>query len=319
MKPLLVVNPRSGGGKAERVFPEIRATIERALGQVEIAFTESEGHGVELARAGAEAGHPLVVSVGGDGTFNEVVNGVLASGRRDVEVGIIGQGTGGDFLRTLGIEHRLDRYLDALTSGETRRFDVGRARYTKSDGSEGERYFVSVLSAGMGGLVDRYVATASRALGGKAAYCGVGARARHEPRGAAPRDDHARRRDDRAPIATYMIAVCNGRWFGSGMNVAPMAGIDDGAFEIVSIGAPSKLAFALTGPTIPGAAPVAAGRPAPARADDRDGPGERGRAPGVPHRLRRRAIGGLPRRSSSAPAPSPCARPWRPLEHRTDR
>lgn len=251
MKPLLVVNPRSGGGKAERIFPDIRGAIERALGAVEIAFTDAEGHGAELARAGAEAGHPLVISVGGDGTFNEVVNGVLASGREGVEVGIIGQGTGGDFLRTLGIEHRLDRYLEALTSGQTRRFDVGRARYTKPDGAPGERYFVNVLSAGMGGLVDRYVATASRALGGKAAYFAASARAlamSREGRLRVTITHDGETTEHR--IATYMIAVCNGRWFGSGMHVAPMAAIDDGAFEIVSIGAPSKLAFALTGPTI---------------------------------------------------------------------
>ena len=77
LRPLLVVNPRSGGGRTGRVFPRMRAAIEKALGPVDVEWTERGGHGIELARAGAEAGHALVVAVGGDGTFNEVCNGVL--------------------------------------------------------------------------------------------------------------------------------------------------------------------------------------------------------------------------------------------------
>jgi diacylglycerol kinase (ATP) len=250
MKPFLVVNPQSGGGATKKVFPDLRRTIEAELGEVEVAFTERAGHGSELAKAGAESGHTLIIAVGGDGTFNEVVNGVLASGKKDVELGIIGQGTGGDFLRSVGIEHRLDRYLSAIRGGKTRKVDVGHARYTRPDGTAGERYFVNVISAGMGGLVDRYVATSSRALGGKAAYFVASARALLASREGHLNVEVTRGASvERHRIATYMIAVCNGRYFGSGMKVAPMAEIDDGRFEIVSVGAPSKLGFALTSGT----------------------------------------------------------------------
>src|SRR5690606_38550977 len=148
-KPLLVVNPRSGGGALERAFAGMRPAIERALGDVEIAMTERPEHGRDLAREGALAGPPLVVAVGGDGTFHEVVNGLMEAkgggyGTRadDVRVGLIAQGTGGDFRRTVGIEHRLDRYLDALSSGHERPLDVGR--FT---GGGASGYFVNILSA----------------------------------------------------------------------------------------------------------------------------------------------------------------------------
>src|SRR5690348_10332247 len=98
--PLIIVNPRSGGGKTAKIFASMQSVIEARLGTVAVAFTEHAGHGIELARAGAEAGHPLIIAVGGDGTFNEVVNGVLLSGCA-TKVGIIGQGTGGDFSRVL--------------------------------------------------------------------------------------------------------------------------------------------------------------------------------------------------------------------------
>jgi len=246
-KPFLVVNPRSGGGRTGKTFPSLLRTIEAALGSVDVALTESVGHAIDLSRAAARAGASLIVAVGGDGTFNEVVNGVLGSGNDDVSLGIIGQGTGGDLLRVLGIEHRLDRYLEAIASGRTRRIDVGRARFVQHDGKAGERYFVNILSAGMGGLVDQYVAEASRALGGKAAYFGASLRAllrSREGRLLAKVTHDGETTEHR--IASYMIAICNGRYFGSGMKVAPMAEIDDGRFEVVSIGGPSKLAYAMT-------------------------------------------------------------------------
>jgi diacylglycerol kinase (ATP) len=252
VKPLLVVNPSSGGGATGRTFASMRSTIERALGPVEVAMTERSGHGIDLSREGAAAGHPLVVAVGGDGTFHEVVNGVMQakaarSGEDDVHVGLIGQGTGGDFRKTLGIEHRLDRYLEALKSGRERPLDVGKF----TGGGKAEHYFVNILSVGMGGLVDSYVRDAPRALGGKAAYFGASLKALVNARlgnvkCAVTKDGET----EEHAIRSYMIAVCNGRFFGGGMKVAPMAEIDDGAFEIVALGATSKLGFALTSSSI---------------------------------------------------------------------
>ncbi|MBI2896127.1 MAG: diacylglycerol kinase family lipid kinase [Deltaproteobacteria bacterium] len=249
LRPLLVVNPRSGGGRTGKTFGSIRPAIESALGPVDVELTERPGHGIELASAGVLAGHPLVVAVGGDGTFNEVCNGVMAAGEagRETRVGLIAQGTGGDFRRTLGIDHRLEHYLEALSSGRERKMDVGRFRYRAHDGGRRERYFVNILSAGMGGLVDQYVARAPAAVGGKAAYflASLGALASCRVGRLRCQTTRSGKTEDRR-IATYLIAICNGRYFGSGMKVAPMAAPDDGAFEVVSLGAPSKVAFALS-------------------------------------------------------------------------
>jgi YegS/Rv2252/BmrU family lipid kinase len=244
VKPLLVVNPRSGGGATERTFSAMKSAIEDALGPFESVMTERPGHGTELAREAAIAGHPLVVAVGGDGTFNEVANGLMRarSVAPDVRIGLIGQGTGGDFRKTLGIEHRLDKYLAALKSGHERPLDVGRF----SGGGKDEHFFVNILSAGMGGLVDRYVADASRALGGSAAYLGASVKALVNARlGNVECTLTTDGKTETHRIRTFMIAICNGCFFGGGMKVAPMAEIDDGLFEVIALGATSKLAFAL--------------------------------------------------------------------------
>ena len=114
MKPLLVVNPTSGGGATGRTFAAMKETIERALGPVDVAMTQHAGHGIDLAREGAVAGAPLVIAVGGDGTLHEVVNGLMQA-KAGAQLGVIAQGTGGDFRKTLGLEHRLDKYSEKLT------------------------------------------------------------------------------------------------------------------------------------------------------------------------------------------------------------
>jgi diacylglycerol kinase (ATP) len=248
VKPLCVVNPKSGGGRPGQVLSELRATIERALGDVDVAVTERGGHAIELAEAGAREGRELVIAVGGDGTLSEVVNGVMRSGRaKECHVALVGQGTGGDFRKTLGIEHRLDRYLEAIGSERTRTLDVGKATFrltgSPPDAERATRYFVNILSAGMGGLVDQYVATGSRVLGGTAAYFMASTKALLRAR---PGQLQCRVDGGTTPIRlrSYMIAICNGQYFGSGMHVAPMAKLDDGVFEVVSMDAPNKLAFA---------------------------------------------------------------------------
>ncbi len=242
MKPLLVVNPTSGGGATGRTFAAMKETIERALGPVDVAMTQHAGHGIDLAREGAVAGAPLVIAVGGDGTLHEVVNGLMQA-KAGAQLGVIAQGTGGDFRKTLGLEHRLDKYLDALKSGRTRALDVGKF----TGGGKTGHYFVNILSAGMGGLVDRYVADASRMLGGTAAYFGASLRALVNSRlGNVKATVTSDGQTTTHPIRSFMIAICNGRYFGSGMNVAPMAEVDDGVLEVVALGATSKIGFAIT-------------------------------------------------------------------------
>ncbi len=243
MRPVVIVNPRSGGGRAGRTFADVRAVLERRLGEVDAVLTGRPGHAIELARKAVEDGASLVVAVGGDGTLHEVANGVLDAGG-GAAVGYVGQGTGGDFRRTLGIEHRLDAYVEAIASGRERRVDAGKLRY-RADGEERQRWFVNILSAGMGGLVDRYVADTSKALGGKAAYLWASTKALVAcERGRLRCDVGLAGERHRRAVDTFMIAICNGRYFGGGMHVAPMAEPDDGRFEVVSMDAPGKVAFA---------------------------------------------------------------------------
>lgn len=240
-RPLLVVNPASCGGRTGRIFDRLLRPVERALGPIDARLTTCPGDGRRIAREAALEGRRRIVAVGGDGTFSEVASGVLEA-QSGAAVGLIHQGTGGDYRRSLGIEHRLDAYLAALARNEPRAVDAGRVEFTDVEGRPASRFFVNVLSFGMGGLVDKYVGESGRALGGQAAYfvaslkaLAVGALGRLEC--------EVEHEGERRPVRmqTRNLAVCLGRWFGGGMHVAPGASLDDGLFDVVAIGGERRL------------------------------------------------------------------------------
>jgi diacylglycerol kinase (ATP) len=258
--PLLIVNPACGARSTARALPQVLAAVEEVLGDVVIRYTARRGHARDLALQGASEGYPLIVAVGGDGTFSEVANGVLAAAETLGEasadggpsgigggsaltpaVGLINLGTGGDFRRSLGIGPGYEQCLEALALGRERTVDVGRASFTGRDGARVAQYFVNVLSAGLGGLVDRYVEDVPAFLGGRAGYYVASLRAvamsKEQPLQARITWE-GETRDEVIPA--YLAAICNGRWFGGGMDVAPMALPDDGRFEVITITAHSK-------------------------------------------------------------------------------
>lgn len=250
MKPLFIVNPRSGGGRTGQVFESMRRPIERIVGELDVTYTEKQRHAEDIAREAALAGRETVVAVGGDGSIHEVTCGLMAAreaGKSGTRLGVLGQGTGGDFRRTVGLEHRLDKYCHVIAAGRTRPVDVGRFTYQAFDGTEKTAYFINILSAGMGGLVDRYVAEMGRSMGGTAAYFAASLRGLVESEiGHLKCTVRHAGKERVVHLSTRNIAICNGRYFGSGMHVAPMADLFDGQFEVVSLGAAPKIKFALT-------------------------------------------------------------------------
>ena len=156
-------------------------------------------------------------------------------------MGLINVGTGGDFRRSLAIEAGVEHCLEALTSGRERLVDVGRASFRATDGRPVQQYFVNVLSAGLGGLVDRYIDRMPTFIGGRVGYylASIGAVivSKEQPLQARITWQGATREEI---IPAYLVAICNGRWFGGGMDVAPMALPDDGRLEVVTVTAPSK-------------------------------------------------------------------------------
>jgi YegS/Rv2252/BmrU family lipid kinase len=206
-------------------------------------LSERPGQLGELARRAVEEGASLVVAVGGDGTVNEVVQGL--AGRSAVELAVIPRGTGWDFARTYGIPRRLDDAVAVARDGRVRPIDLGRARYRAWNGSEAESYFANIASAGMSGAIAKRANETTKALGGKASYLWatltVFARWRNDEVRVAVDGEHRTGR-------MHDVVVANGRFFGGGMMICPRAEPDDGVFDVLLIGDLTKRDLLLTLP-----------------------------------------------------------------------
>lgn len=237
-----IVNPAAAAGGARRAWPRLAERMAAALGRFETVFTAAPGHAPTLARAAARDGAELVVAVGGDGTLGEVATGLVCSDgdghdtppapdlRRRPELGVVPFGTGRDFARTLGLTS-LDDALGRLARRTTRPIDLGWVLHRDADGRPAARAFVNVLSLGAGGEVVHALGRTTKLLGGRLAFSLATARAL-----AAYRDRRVHVSLDGAPaegLAVTNLAVCNGRFFGGGMQVAPAARPDDGIFDVI--------------------------------------------------------------------------------------
>ena len=241
------MNPASGNGATARRWPKL-ARLAREVGLPgEALFSEREGHVVELARSAVEQGARLCVVVGGDGTVNEAVNGVLAGKAGDVELAVLPCGTGDDFARTFGLPLDPEQALSIAAEGVSRPIDVGRARFRSRDGSLEERYFANFAGAGISGAIALRGAETSRRLGARAAYfwATVAVFARWESV-EIDLDAGGEERSGRM----YEVLAANGVYTAGGMKIAPEAVPDDGLLDVVAIGDFTKPEFLTTFPKI---------------------------------------------------------------------
>jgi diacylglycerol kinase (ATP) len=231
-KPHLIVNPASANGRTGRHFDAIARAVKSAVGDFECAFTTRPGDGSRLAREALANGGRLVVAVGGDGTASEVIDGLASNGREHGALfGFIPRGTGGDFRRTVGVPEDMDAAARALASPRVATFDLGRIAHLGHDGRPQLRHFANVAGCGISGVVVQKVERGPKVLGGKLAFMLASARALLEYG-----DQPVRWRVDGGPWRERRItalSVCNGRYFGGGMMVAPDASADDGLFDVV--------------------------------------------------------------------------------------
>lgn len=236
--PLIITNPKSAGGNTGEKWAAIASDFATHFGAFEVAFTKYAGHAIEIAEQAANEGRKFIIACGGDGTINEVANGILQS-KRDAELGILPSGTGGDFRRTLEIPTRTADAARALKNGRTEKIDVGRVTFIDNYDKEVKRYFLGMSSFGLAGDVIERVKKDEeklyeKALPTKAAY----AVAALQSKLAVPNKKVLVRIDDKDELSLTVANLCvaNARYFGGGMFIAPDAKLNDGKFDIVSVG-----------------------------------------------------------------------------------
>lgn len=234
VKAAVVVNPASGNGKTGRRWPDLARALTKAGISYEHRFTEAPGHAEGITRHFLREGNELIISVGGDGTANEVVNGYFCGGKAvnsEAAVGFISTGTGRDLGRTIDVPKDYNLAALKIAENTARPVDVGLVTFSGRKGLEEKRYFINVAGLGLDGdTVDRVNRT-SKALGGFVSFLWgtLISLLLYSNKVMQIKVDDRLICDE--PVT--VVVVGNGRFFGGGMEVAPEAEIDDGFFDII--------------------------------------------------------------------------------------
>lgn len=237
-KYYIILNPAAGKGAAGLALPQLKQRLDELGVDYDLIITYRPWHAAELARQAVEAGYGAVVSVGGDGTMNEVLNGLMAArefGLGEARLGVIPIGRGNDFAFGMGAPLDMEAACLALAAGQVKRIDVGRV--TGGDYPEG-RYFGNGIGIGFDTVVG-FEAAKLKKVTGFAAYL-VGALRTmflyyNAPLLKIELDNQV------VEQQALMLSIMNGRRMGGGFMMAPDSMQGDQLFDLCLVGRPHRI------------------------------------------------------------------------------
>lgn len=197
--------------------------------EVVFYFTEFSGHATGLARQAALLKSSYIISAGGDGTLNEVANGVMLSGNKDVKVGLLPHGTGNDFAKTIGVTNNVGELKNLIESNSVKEIDLGFVNFKDKQGKDESRYFINITDVGLGGFIAQKLDGSSKWMGAFLTFqkAIITTFLTYKHRWVKSKADGF---TYEGKILSYIIA--NGKYFGAGLGIAPDAKPDDGLLNI---------------------------------------------------------------------------------------
>jgi len=224
VKPYIIFNPIAGSiVNRSRLLKQLRRLNPRKL-----RLTQRAGEAETYARDAIRAGCDYVIAAGGDGTLNEVINGIATPRRtRGVCVGLVPLGTANDFARSIGLPASVEDNIDILRAKQTDPIDLVRVT------SDRTRYFVNVSAGGFSGLVDEKLTPEIKSTWGPLAYLRSAAAALpklHAYQTSIVFDDV-----ERLMIELYNVIIANGQFVAGGLPIARQADLRDGLLDVVLV------------------------------------------------------------------------------------
>ena len=230
--PLVIVNPAAGGGRAAGLVPWLRERL-RSRPDMKLLVTSRAGDAEQAAADAGADDRDRIVVVGGDGTVQEVVNGIMAAGGRSV-LGIVPLGTGNDLARSLGLSRDPAEAWTVAIGRGSRPIDLMLA--TGGDGRR--RWFGSAGGIGFDAQVASAMVSPSAWQRGRAGYLltTLAELRRFENRQVELTVDGI----TTTPRVLF-VAIANGEYYGGGMRIAPGAAVDDGSLDVCIVGNISRV------------------------------------------------------------------------------
>jgi diacylglycerol kinase (ATP) len=236
-KIYIIFNPIAGAGKSAATIDPLKRYLKNIRGvNYEIVKTHSRGHAIKIAREIERNKSNIIVVVGGDGTINEVVNGLLQernSSSEPVIFGVVNTGSGAGFAQSLGLPDDIETQLNIIIGGKYTNLDAGVVTYTNNEGQLQDRFFISECQIGFGGHIVSRVGMKLKRFGGKLAF-GISSVAEIFKYKASYMNISI---DNKSLEYKNLmgVVVANGRYCGGGMQLTPTARLNDGFLDILDI------------------------------------------------------------------------------------
>lgn len=230
----LIVNPKAGNGRSQKLLPYIEKTFQERGIPYDIYITRGPNDATQAAKRAAET-HDILVAIGGDGTIHEVVNGMATS---SATLGILPVGTGNDYARALGYPKEIDRACLALLEGKTKKMDLGHVL---------DRYFVNCVGVGFDGVVAHYANQGIKYVSGAWVYIIAILKTLITYR---PVNMEILLDGKSFSLNPTLVAVGIGQSYGGGMQILPHAIVDDGLFDVCIIEETGRLKTLFTFPQV---------------------------------------------------------------------
>jgi diacylglycerol kinase family enzyme len=156
--------------KKKSLINEIKRVYDEVLFQVKICETQFEQHAILLTESAVNEGFTYIVACGGDGTLNEVLNGLLNTKLPNIKLGLVPNGSGNDFIKTACSPHSLTGLKESILRKNFKKIDVGFAEFISKDGSNASRYFINIADVGIGGVIAQQLDEAIKIFGSIITY-----------------------------------------------------------------------------------------------------------------------------------------------------
>lgn len=234
-KAKVIINAKAGAYLAGRRFKDIQKRLKESGCEPYISETRYRYHAKELAIDGVKKHFDLIISVGGDGTINEIINGIMEckdSFNNLPALGFISAGTGADLCRSLNIPFDYQKAIEIILKGNLAAIDIGIVKFKLGD-KFWIRYFANVFDVGLGGNVVRIANHIPKCFGGFLTFLlssFVGIMISKPVYLKINIDD-----TDKDEGNINILGTANGKYFGGGMKIAPMANISDGYLEVLYV------------------------------------------------------------------------------------
>lgn len=217
MRVLFIVNPAAGKGKAREIIPKIEKVCKERNINYDVKYTTKPYEATKIAGSGVENGYERIIAVGGDGTLNEVVNGIAES---KVALGVIPAGSGNDFIKSINSSKNIDDIIHDSILGEVRSIDLAKCN---------DRYFINVGSIGFDAEVAARAKITKKLLTGLLAYLSATISTLFTFKGMNVKVEIDGQLIEKKAL---LVAVANAKYYGGGILPAPKADIEDGFLDI---------------------------------------------------------------------------------------